>query len=435
MASALACLLSASTAAYAQRPPPAPEVPLDEEPPRRRREPAAPPDDGAPTEPGEPGAEGEEGEELPYAPHPPLALMPPEELEAAGQPEYGQQPPPEVPSRTGVIVGGYLYGLGGLNYVPTAVPQFRYHFAPALGTSGALILRGNPYPDFFYVAHFGFNGEVPLAFNVFVEEASVQWGQSEAFNVKGGHMRVPFSLAQPGVITARLFVGRPQVTDAFIHGADDGIVATLAMKDQVVVGRAGIFNGASLGLFSPQSTRVAPLFLFSVFAQPWGMVPYGEVDAAHGPLRVGFGMAGAWTRGRYFDSTGHNAVGLSDFRYTASVAGSYKGVFLQAELIRRSATDDYAGRPATATGVYAQGSYFVPISTSFGIAPIGRIGFLNVDETFAPRKSRTMDVGLSFYPFIEDPTALKIILQYSHERSIRDSEGGHSVLASFLLSW
>ena len=126
---------------------------------------------------------------------------------------------------------------------------------------------------------------------------------------------------------------------------------------------------------------------------------------------------------------------MSDFRYTASVAGSFKGLFLQAELIRRSATDDYAGRPAAATGVYAQGSYFIPVSTAFGVAPIGRIGSLVVDEAFAPRKTRTLDTGISFYPFIEDPTALKVILQYSHERSIRDAEGGHSVLANFLLAW
>ena len=308
-ACALVCVRSASAGAYAPRPPPGePGQPAEEEPELDEPPPDGAPEDPAQVDPAEAAPEGEEGEEgVPFAPHPPLALIPPEELEAAGgQEEYVQQQP-EVPSRTGVIVGGYMFGVGGYSYVPSAVPQFRSHFSPALSASGALILRGNPYKDFFYVAHLGFNAEVPLGFNVFVEEASVQWGESESFNVKGGHMRVPFSLAQPGVITAPL--RRSAAGDRRLHPRRRRRHRRHPGDEGPARGRSGgrLQRREPRALLAAVHPRGAALPVLCVRAA-LGQVPYGEVDAAHGPLRLGFGMAGAWTAGRYFDSTGYNSV-------------------------------------------------------------------------------------------------------------------------------
>jgi hypothetical protein len=488
MASVLAVVLFVSAFVYAQGAP-RPQAPMPSLRPQVTAPPAAasttaptataPPSPTAGAPPGaaagaEPGAEGGESEEMLYAPHPPLAMAPAEDLAAAGGGAGGeQQQQQDVPSATGIQVGGYLYGFGGFDYLPPAIPRYRLQVTPSLGTTGGILFRGMPYEDIQYMVHVGVNagsaasiaastssvfsgsavGFANAGFNIYVEEASAQWG-TETFNVKGGHMRVPFSLSHPGIITGRLFVGRPIQTQAFVLGSDDGIFATVSMKDQIIAGKAGVFNGTSLGLYSTRLSRSSPLFVASVLAQPLGVLPYGEVDAERGPFHIALGMGAMTTNGKYYDASGHNSVGLSDHRFVASVAASFKGAYAQVEAMRRLARDDYAGRPSSATAIYVQGSYFIPVTKSLGLSPVGRLGTMGLDDATTDddpgngdtsaddpdnssraRKSTTLELGLAIYPQSDQAANLKILLEYQSERYIYENQTAYGGYLSFLLAF
>jgi hypothetical protein len=385
-----------------------------------------------------PAAPAAEEEPAVSSPHPPLAMVPASE---AGQATpTPQAPAPVAPTSDGGfslergVLNGYVSGSGGLRYRGAAVPRDRYVYG-TLGTVGALIWGGEPYEHFSYVVHFGASATVPLGFNVFVQEASMMWRPTPWFNLKAGHIRVPFTFSHLALVTTLMFPTRASPSEAFLAGADDGVVATLGMNDERLELRAGLFNGASLGLLATQTTRVAPLLSAFLMVQPLGKMPEAEIDSRHGPFRFGLVFGGLATRGQLYDQSGYKAIDFSDYRLTVGLRAALAGVFVQGELLRRVATDDYAGRPLTATGIYGEASYFVPITEKVALAPMARIGSTVIDESFAPRKTTTIESGLALYPRADlpMPSMLRILVEYLNERRVTEDETAHAVIANFQL--
>jgi hypothetical protein len=337
-------------------------------------------------------------------------------------------------SKTPLALDGYIIGSGGLRLRPVAVPRDRYVYG-SLGTVGGVMVRGDPYNGFAYSLHFGVSATVPLGFNLFLEEVSVQWSPVDFFNAKVGHQRVPFSLSQVALVTTLMFPNRAPPTDLFTSGADDGILLSAQPKSDVIEGHVGVFNGSSLGLIVSNATRVAPLFAGQILVQPLGPVPSAEMDSRHGPFRFGIGVSGLATSGKLYDPTGYQAVGFKDYRFNIAADISLLGFFLQGEFMHRSATDDYAGRPAVATAYYGEGTYFFPITQKLAVAPIGRIGSSSVDESFATRKTTTLETGLSIYPRADlaQPSTLRVIVEYTSERRVTENETAYGFLSSFQL--
>ncbi len=357
-------------------------------------------------------------------------------------------------------LNGYLLGSAALIRVtPDAIPAKRHAFTSADGL-GALLWQGEPYDHFSYFVHAGVfattGGGVSIrpynpptsvrygdpqfgtAANFFVDEASMTWKPTPWFNVRAGHMRAAFSLSHVALNTAQMFNRRPAPTEAFLAGPDDGVVASIGLSDERLQLRAGVYNGESLRLFTVATTRVGALFSGLLVAQPFGKMPDVPIDSRRGPFRLGLWVGALASNGRlYDDAAGYEAVDFRDYRFNLGLRASVAGVFVQGEVFRRIATNDFAGRTSMATGLYAEGTYFAPITRKVALAPVVRLGSISVDETFAPRKTTTFDSGLALYPVADLPTPsmLRIIVQYTSERRVAEDDTSYGGSVNFQLVW
>ncbi len=359
-------------------------------------------------------------------------------------------------------LSGYVNLGVGFTSVPRAVPRDQLTYGLRSSVAG-LIVKGTPLAGFSYVVHFGINPEALDVVSdvdvvdkkgdqtdidattrtkevtlVNVEEVSIAYAITSFWSLKGGHFYMPFSPGASVLVTRQMFPKRPQPTQVFMAGADQGISTDLRFVDDRIIVSAGAFNGSSLELKLPDTTALGPVYSGLVDVQPFGAMPETEGDPKRGPFRFALGMGGMFRQGKLFESTGYEATRFREVRLDAAARVAFRGLFLQAEYLRRLQTDDLSFRPAAANGAYVQGSFFFPIPTTrLAIAPLARYGVATEDEQFAARRSIEIEAGLAFFPRadIDDPNRLRIIVQYEGEQRLPEREMAHGGVAHVQMRW
>ncbi len=356
---------------------------------------------------------------------------------------------------------GYVNAGIGMTSRPRALPRDRLTYGLRSSRAG-LIVRGNPYPDFSYVVHFGVDPEALAVVTgvdivdkqgdgtvraastqtreltvIPVEEVSITYSPLEWLQIKGGHFYMPFSPAAAVIITSQMFPTRPGSTQLFMVGADQGLMASGSFVDDRIQVSLGAFNGSSLELKVPQTTPIGPAYTLYFDVHPLGKLERVEGDPKRGPFRFALGGGTIFRTGVLFDSTGYESTRFREIRLDGALRLAFRGLFVQGEVLRRLQTDDLSGRPASATGAYAQASYFQPLTDTFALAPIARYGYAREDELFAPRNVTEIEVGIAVYPQaqLEEPDKLRFILQYDGEIREPESEIAHGAVLHAQLRW
>src|SRR4029078_12976217 len=106
-----------------------------------------------------------------------------------------------------------------------------------------------------------------------------------------------------------------------------------------------------------------------------------------------------------------------DVRLSTAIRASFYGLFVQGEYLRRLQTDELSYRPASATGAYAQSSYYVRVLHSIALGPLARYGLTVQDQSFAPQRTPSFEAGIAFYPRADlpEPDVIRLIAEYLHE--------------------
>lgn len=358
---------------------------------------------------------------------------------------------------------GYVQPAFGTRYRPQALPRDRWEYG-GLSSRAGLIVSGTPVKDFGYVIHLSLDarslqvltdvnlvrndviGDLGLsrtytpATGTLFEEVSVSYKPVRWISARLGAMRMPFTVALRSSNTALMFIGRPGPNEAFQSGSDLGGLVLVEPLDGKIRGSLGAFTGVSLQTPSAQFSSsnnvrggtAARGIVWSarLDANPLGPLPQAEVDFEHGPVRFGAGVGGLLRTGTAFAGNGYELTQFRDLRASASLRFSALGFFVQAEVLRRLVTDNLGSRPDQATGAYGAASYYVPITKSVGVAPIARVGVTVQDEATLPRRTTFLEGGLSLFPRADQPKpeSVRVLVQYSGERSTTDDESAHAVV-------
>jgi hypothetical protein len=269
-----------------------------------------------------------------------------------------------------------------------------------------------------------------------VLDATVMFRPHEAFGVKGGVFRIPFTLSQQSPQTGKMFLTRAPPSEVFISGSDAGAMLLTRLSSGRVEASAGVFNGRSLGLPLAGLDSTGPLLSFRADVNPFGDFPAWEGDPQRGPFRLGVGFGLLYRPSTLYDTaSGLEAATAHDVRTCASLRLAVAGLYVGVEYLHSQQTDSISSRPRIADGGYVQASFFVPVTRTVAIAPVGRLGITAEDQAFAPRTIGWTDLGLALYPRADapQPDTLKITLSYVGERRFTEGEDAHGASLSGLL--
>lgn len=344
-----------------------------------------------------------------------------------------------------VDVSGYILPQFEIVSIRTALPRDRTQYG-VRGTRAGFAIYGSPWADFSYIAHLvvapagvenvallATSSQPSVGFEIATtgasldfEEVSLAYRPARWAMVKAGFVRVPYSIGQTTPIPEQMFPFRPPITGEFQSGADASVIGSFKFFDDKLRFDLSTFLGSSLyyatlnfspsgvSLTLPQTVR-GPAFLAGVTFQPLGEMSTREGDESRGPLRLSFGASGIYRRAKAFDPTGYEASNFDDVRIAAHARASYRGLYAQAEYLRRTRNDDVSGRASKSEGAYIEASYFAPITgTSLGFGPVARASQIKTSAEFAPRTFRSLEAGLAFYPHArgKEPERLRILLEY-----------------------
>ena len=389
------------------------------------------------------------------------------------QAQTGPAPPPAAPAPPAVAQVPQAPAVPTTaddKHAPVAVhgyiqPQFGYRSRPSalaadsaeyglLGSRTGLIVTGEPIRSWSYTLHLSLdarginvltgadladvNGDGAAEnvsttrrdlLGVFFEEASIQFRPIEEVSAKVGVFRLPFSLALRRSNVGLMFPDRAGASELFVSGADrGGLVHGHFLSDRIEVS-AGVFNGTSLALLVDDAQARGLLFAGRVDAAPLGRLPSSEYDFGRGPFRFGLGAGALHRKATLYTLSGYELFAQDDTRMSGSVRLAFAGLYLQAEVLRRLATDAVSVRPSRSTGAYAQASYFVPLPRGLGVAPIARVTGSSVEELTKPYSSLSYELGAAFFPKAdgERPDAVRIIAQYTGERRSPEGETARAI--------
>jgi hypothetical protein len=275
-------------------------------------------------------------------------------------------------------------------------------------------------------------------FALSIEHATIDFVPIEMFQLRGGIMRIPFSLQQQSANTQTVFPERSEPNEIFLSGADIGALAEGNFAEGIFVASFGVFNGDSLGFELPNTEVKGVVLAARADVNPFGEFLSEEGDVKRGPFRLGIGGGMMFRPATIYDErTGTEPRNTFDLRFAASLRMAYRGLYVGAEYFRRQQSDDFTFRPEVADGAYAQVQVFVPIGTRLGIEPAARVGFVAADQTFDPRFTGFLEGGVNFYPVAdaEEPDAVKLTLMYFGERRFSEQEEAHGGLTAVQLKF
>jgi hypothetical protein len=378
-------------------------------------------------------AAGANEEEI-STPHPAAAEAPASSPHPIAAIENAPAPAPALAG-----LSGFLTTTGAATDIPGTIPSHMvaYTLQGAAGASASGTLPANVEYTAYIIVGVSAGNLTPTGASVAPEQITVGYTPIEGFSFHAGYMRIPFSVAQSSVITQSMFPNRPGPTELFQSGADSGFMAGYDHPGGYVRARIGAFDGSSLGLTVPDHVTRGPVFSTFVDVAPFGAMPPLEGDPERGKFRMAMGAGALYRGANVYDTTGYDALHIRNIRLAGALRIAWAGVFVQGELLRSIQTDDKSDRVAAATGTYAQGSYYVPVTANVAIAPIARIGLSIRDQDFFPRRVVSFDSGLALYPHAElqRPGALRIVAEYDSERRIDEGETAYGALISGLLAF
>ncbi|MFO0677646.1 MAG: hypothetical protein U0169_14015 [Polyangiaceae bacterium] len=387
---------------------------------------------------------------------PAVATMPtsaPPAVAPAAVPAADPASAPVLGTPPWVVIHGYVQPAFGFRYRPAAVPRDQWAYG-ALASRAGLLFSGERFTHWKYMVHFALDANLVRVVSgldvdrdatgairdvrtanrdvvgVALEEVSITYEPWSWLALKGGQLRIPFNVGHRSANFSLMFPQRAGPNEVFLSGADRGGLATVDVGKGIFTGSVGVFDGTSLTLFRDSASTRGLLYSARVDVNPFGALAPTESDLGHGPLRVGLGFGVLYRPATVFDRTGYEAIDTNDTRIAASIRASFRGLYVQAELMKRQFTDSLSARPTRATGVYAQASYFARLGRGLALAPIARVGESVLDETTLPRKVVFLEGGLSFFPMADgaQPDALRITAQYQGERRITEREDAHGAL-------
>ncbi|MEZ4447388.1 MAG: porin [Polyangiaceae bacterium] len=261
---------------------------------------------------------------------------------------------------------------------------------------------------------------------ILIEQAVASFVPWEPLAIEAGIQRIPFTLQQQSKNTATLFPSRSSANQVFFSGSDVGALIRGRFFDGIFYTSLGVWEGSSLGLNLADTTPRGVTLSYRADINPFGDFPFGEGDKERGPFRLGLGFGGIYRPTTIYDKSSRTeARTLNDLRVAGSLRMAWAGFFVAAEYFRRHQFDDFSYRPRVADGAYGQLAYYFPIADVLALEPSARAGFVNDDQTFDPRLTGYIDAGLSIYPIVEDPGAVRIWLTYLGERRFTEGEEAH----------
>lgn len=369
----------------------------------------------------------------------------------------GAATPEAAAEATSWNLSGYVQPQVGLTYRPDGLPRDRVDYG-ASATAAGIELQGEPWARWSYDVHLVVAGESrevvtgvevvdsngdgmvddvsadsELSPSLLVERATVTYQPVALFGVVVGQMRVPFTAQEQSPQTALMFPQRSGPNEVFLKGPDLGALAVLSVSGDLFRASLGAFNGT--GQPVGESEERGLVYSLRLDANPLGPFPFGEGDLERGRLRIGLGAGFLYYPASVYDASGYLGSRIRDLRASASFRLAARGAYLQAEVLRRQRTDSLSSRPVIATGAYAQGSYFLPVRSPVGWAPIARVGYAAEDQGFAPRDTLFLEAGLTVYPRPDEPDALKLVAQYLGERRLTEGEDAHGAILQLQLTW
>ncbi len=383
-------------------------------------------------------------------------------LLVAAAPARAEEPPdaarPEAAAeKKSWNLSGYVQPQVGMTYRPDGLPRDRFDVG-ASATAAGIEIQGEPWERWSYDVHLVVAGESrevvtgvevvdsngdgvaddvstdsELDPTLLVERASITYQPVALFGIVIGQMRVPFTAQEQSPQTALMFPQRSGPNEVFLQGPDLGALAVLSVQGDLLRASVGAFNGTGQPI--GESEERGLVYSLRIDANPLGPFPFGEGDLERGDLRIGLGAGFLYYPASVYDASGYLGSRIRDLRASASFRLAARGAYLQAEVLRRQRTDSLSSRPVIATGAYAQGSYFLPVRSPVGWAPIARVGYAAEDQGFAPRDTLFLEAGLTVYPRPDEPDALKVVAQYLGERRLSENEDAHGAILQLQLTW
>jgi hypothetical protein len=342
---------------------------------------------------------------------------------------------------------GYVQPQVGVRHRGDAVPRDQWEYG-AESTRVGVMFEGAPLPRWSYTLHLVVGpgaidslsgddaadaGSDPSR-DPMIEQATVTGYATEWLAFSAGQLRIPLTLEHQSPNTALMFPNRSAPNQALLLGPELGALASLRLAGDRVHVATGLFNGT--GVDDGGGER-GVLYAARVDVNPLGAFPIGESHVHGGPLRLGLGAGVS-----YYPSSGYGDAGFPteqsrDLRGAVSMRLAARGFYLQTEAFRRQRTDSLSHRPLIATGAYAQASRYVAVRPSWGVAPIGRVGWTAQDQGFDPRDMLWVEAGATLYlrAAERDPDSLKITLEYLGEYRRTEGENAHGAVAQLQLRW
>ncbi|MAY80451.1 MAG: hypothetical protein CL930_06650 [Deltaproteobacteria bacterium] len=306
---------------------------------------------------------------------------------------------------------------------------FRVHFVLGGDTFGAITtaspvdVDNNGTTDAIYT-------ETAPAISSMVVESTVTYRPVDAFNLRLGQMRIPFTSQAQSPNTDLMFPERAGPNEVFLRGSDLGVLAETNLWDERVLGSIGTFNGANAGLYG---NTHGVLYTARIDLNPLGSFGFSETSEWAGPFRFGVGSGIIYNPYTAYDSAGYPTVSIADSRLSASGRIAFYGLYVVGEYLYRQELDSQSSRPDKATGWYGQAGWHLPK----GFEPMFRMGETTNDQGFDPRKTVWLDAGLNIYPAAKARRSdqVKLTVHYLSENRIDEGEHAQGVSSRVQVRW
>ncbi len=262
-----------------------------------------------------------------------------------------------------------------------------------------------------------------------IEEATIAWQPLGGIRFWLGERRIPFTSQSRVHDTELLFANRSGPADAILKGRDLGGGVELRLFDGRLHASAGAFNGddvlremrvyRSRGLLYSARLDIAPLGEFKTCTSCRDLPRF----------EVGAGVA--FHPYTSFDKAGAEDVRVQDLRVSISGQGTWAGVLAAGELLLRRQRDTLSSRPESALGAWGQLAWLSPLR----IEPVARFGFMESDQSFDPRTTRWLSVGLNYHPVTNTSRELLVGFEYGRESRITEDATANTFALRTQLQW
>ena len=321
----------------------------------------------------------------------------------------------------------------GLIFSGTVVPTwtFKVHFVVGADPIYALT-SATPVDENNDGETDGIDGTFAPAVQNMVVESIVTYKPVDAFQLKIGRMRIPFTTQAQSANTALMFPERSGPNETFLSGSDMGALAQTTLFKGRLKASTGVFNGTSTNVF--ESNRQGVLFTGRIDLNPLGDFGFSETGKWSGPLLLGLGAGIIHNPYTAHDAAGYPTVSVTDTRASLSARASFYGLYLVGEYLNREKLDSMSGRPTWGSGWYGQAGWHLPK----GLEPMFRMGESSIDQSFDPQRTKWIDAGLNFYPAAKRAKRadqVKITAHYLSENRVDEGERAQGVSTQVQVSW